>query len=74
MANLKDLNDAIAALPQKIVDSVVPLIPKPADPPPDNGVDTTVQIEALAQVPGQVASAVAAAIANLPAPVVVTNP
>lgn len=85
MSNIKDLNDAIAALPQRIADEVIPLIPAPSTGGGgvDNPMDTTVQVEALAKVPGQVASLVAAAIAAgsgtvtpppvIPAPLVVTN-
>lgn len=83
MSNIKDLNDAIAALPQKIVDEIIPLIPAaPGGGTADNPTDTTVQVEALAKVPGLVSSAVAAAIAantvpnggmGAPAPLDVTN-
>jgi hypothetical protein len=69
MAGIQELNDAIAALPQKVADSVIPLIPVPVSPPPSNGgVDTTSQIEALALVPSQVASLVSAALAAPPPP------
>lgn len=70
MASIQDLNDAIAALPQKVADDVIPLIPTGTGNGGGTGaVDTTPQIEALAQVPSQVASLVSAAIAaNKPAP------
>lgn len=73
MANVQDLNNAIANLPQKIADVVIPLIPVSGT---GTGTgegptgDTTPQIEALALVPSQVASMVSAALAaQTPPPV-----
>jgi len=77
MAGIAELNAAIAALPQKIADDVIPLIPVPATGGGDTGGpvgDTTPQIEALAQIPSRVASMVQAAIAaGTPAPPAVTD-
>lgn len=68
MASIADLNDAIAALPQKVADDVIPLIPTGTGTGGGGEVDTTAQIEALAQVPSQVSSLVQAAISAASTP------